>query len=366
MIINKQNPFLAKIKDRSPLTKSGSTKKTFHVVLNLKNSGIRFKVGDSIAIFGQNDPHLAERILAALNATGDETVTDPRSDSSLTLHSFLIHKANLSRLPSSFLKIVDPNHPLLQDKAALTTYLAAHDPLDFFSSHPHLPLQEVVNQFAPLLPRFYSVASSLKTHPEEVHLTVSLSTYEHRGETRYGVASHFLCNLAQENITPIPSYVQPTLHFTLPQDTQAPIIMIGPGTGVAPFRAFLHERIALNAPGKNWLFFGERHRAFDFFYEDFWSTLVNENKLRLDLAFSRDHAEKQYVQHKMVEHGLELWNWLQEGAYLYVCGEAKPMANEVEATLYRIFQEHGGLKEVEAKALLKEMRIQKRYLVDVY
>lgn len=323
---------------------------------------MEFKVGDSIGIFGENEPSLVERLLTALKASGDELITEPRSQQSMTLRSFLAHKANLSRLTSSFLKVADSNHPLFQDKA----YLASHDPLDFLRTHPNLPLQEVVNQFAPLLPRFYSVASSLKTHPEEVHLTVSLSMYEHNGETRYGVASHFLCHLAKENATPIPSYVLPTPHFTLPLDHLAPIIMVGPGTGVAPFRAFLHERLALNAPGKNWLFFGERHREFDFFYEEFWSSLTSDNKLRLDLAFSRDQAEKHYVQHKMVENGRELWDWLQQGAYFYVCGDAEPMAKEVEGTLQHICQEHGNLSETDARAYLKSLRVQKRYLIDVY
>lgn len=323
---------------------------------------MEFKVGDSIGIFGQNEPCLVERLLVALNTSGDEIITEPRSQQSMTLRFFLTHKANLSRLTSSFLKVADPHHPLLNDKA----YLASHDPLDFLNTHPHLPLQDTVNQFAPLLPRFYSVASSLKTHPEEVHLTVSLSMYEHNGESRYGVASHFLCHLATENATPIPSYIQPSLHFTIPHDHQAPIIMVGPGTGVAPFRAFLHERLAINAPGKNWLFFGERHRAFDFFYEEFWSSLARDNKLRLDLAFSRDQAEKHYVQHKMLENGRELWKWLQQGAYFYVCGEAEPMAKEVEETLQHIFQEHGNLSEPDARAYLKALRAQKRYLVDVY
>jgi sulfite reductase (NADPH) flavoprotein alpha-component len=223
-----------------------------------------------------------------------------------------------------------------------------------------------VNQFAPLLPRFYSVASSPKTHPDEVHLTVALSTYDHHGELRYGVASHFLCHIAEENATAIPSYVQPTPHFTLPHNHEAHIIMIGPGTGVAPFRGFLHERLAHNAPGKNWLFFGERHRAFDFFYEEFWTSLVGQNKLRLDLAFSRDQEDKQYVQHRLTENGKELWSWLQEGAYLYLCGDADPMAKEVEATLLQIFKEHGNLAEADAKAYLKSMRHERRYLIDVY
>lgn len=362
MIIDKSNPFPAKIKERYPLTKPGSTKTTYHIVLDLKESGMTFKVGDSIGIFGENDPLLVDRLLVALQANGDEVITESRSGNSMSLRHFLTRKANLSRLTPSFLKVADPNHPLLNDKA----YLASHDTLEFLQTHPNLPLQEVVNQFAPLLPRFYSIASSLKTHPDELHLTVALSQYEHKGELRYGVASHFLCHLAKENDTPILSYVQPTPHFTIPVDLSAPMIMVGPGTGIAPFRGFLHERLAQSAPGKHWLFFGERHRKFDFFYEDFWSSLVDNQKLRLDLAFSRDQAEKHYVQHKMMESGEELWSWLQEGAYFYICGEADPMAKEVEATLIQIFCNHGKLDIAGAKAYLKSLRHQKRYLADVY
>ena len=362
MTIDKSHPFAAKIKSRSPLTKPGSTKTTYHIILDITDSAMQFKVGDSIGIFGQNDPFFVDRILLALSAHGDESIVEPKSGQAMPLRFFLTYKANLSRLTSSFLKVASPHHPRLQDKA----YLATHEPLDFLQAHPHLPLQEIVDQFAPLLPRFYSIASSLKIQPDEIHLTVALSTYTHKGELRYGVASHFLCHLAQENTTPIPSYIQPTTHFMLPPDPHIPIIMVGPGTGVAPFRGFLYERLAQHAPGKNWLFFGERHRNFDFFYEEFLTSLVQKNQLRLDVAFSRDQMDKRYVQHQILKNSQDLWNWLQEGAYFYVCGDAYPMAKEVEAALLHIFYEQGHLSEEGAKAYLKSLRQQKRYLADVY
>ncbi len=219
---------------------------------------------------------------------------------------------------------------------------------------------------APLLPRFYSIASSPSVHPDEAHLTVSLSSYEYKGEIRYGVASQFLCHLATPHVTPIPCYVQPAAHFTIPSHSHADLIMVGPGTGVAPFRAFVQERLAQNATGNHWLFFGERHRATDFFYEEFWTALAQQQKLKLDLAFSRDQAEKIYVQHRMEENGLELWNWLDRGAYLYVCGDADPMAKQVEQTLLQIFETHGKLSSEESKLFLKTLRKEKRFLSDVY
>jgi len=319
---------------------------------------MEFKVGDSIGIYGSNDPVLVARLLEAFGASGNETVIDPRSQQPMSLSGFLLHRANLSRLDSAFVQALGGPY---EDKQ----FLAAHDPLDALRLFPGASYQELLPHFAPLLPRFYSVASSPALHPEEVHLTVSLSEYEHRGEKRYGVASHFLCHLAEIGKTPVPSYVQPTAHFTLPQG-DAPIIMIGPGTGVAPFRGFLQERLARQSQGRNWLFFGERSRATDFFYEEFWTPLAASEKLRLDLAFSRDQEEKIYVQHRMLQNGQDLWRWIQEGAHFYVCGEADPMAKDVEAALRTILQTQGNLSEQEAHGYIKSMRKEKRYLIDVY
>jgi len=321
------NPFSAVIKDRYPLTKDGSSKTTYHIVLS--NPGLTFKVGDSIGIFAKNDPVLVEKFINALNVAPETPVIHPRTAETMSLATFLSAKANLSRLSTA-------------------------------------SLEECLKSFAPLLPRFYSVASSLLSHPDEIHLTVALSTYIQDNELHYGVASHFLCHLAEVEQTSIPCYVQPAPHFTLPPSDETHIIMVGPGTGVAPFRGFLQERLHKNAPGRNWLFFGERHRAHDFFYEEFWNTLVAQDKLSLDLAFSRDQADKIYVQHRLLEKGAAVWTWLQEGAYFYVCGDADPMAKEVEAALLQICQTHGGLDITAAQAYIKQLRHNKRYLVDVY
>jgi sulfite reductase (NADPH) flavoprotein alpha-component len=302
-------------------------------------------------------------------------VIHPRTKETLSLKVFLSEKVNLPRLTSGFIKVIAQALPyntklkeLLADKTSLLEYCHSHDTIDLLTEFrtTKLPLQELCEQFSPLLPRFYSIASSPKHNPEEIHLTVGLTSYEHRGVIRHGVASHFLCHLAQEQTTPIPSYIQATPHFTLPKDPKAPIIMVGPGTGVAPFRGFLQERLALDSPGKNWLFFGERNRHSDFFYEDFWQSLVAQKKLQLDAVFSRDQEKKIYVQHKLLEQGQEIWQWLQEGAFFYICGDADPMAKDVEAALVTITERYGNFSEHEARKYLKHLRAEKRLLVDVY
>ena len=378
--IDRLHPIKSTIKERYPLTKAGSTKHTFHISLDFQQSPLNFKVGDSIGIYPQNDPHLVQHLVEAMKACGDEQIKDPRTGSPLTLWEFLSFKANLSRLTSSFLKLFyeyemlhdkkNNLHHLLQqeNRPLLSQYLSTHDPLDLFKEYKEtqVPLQQLCDQFGPLLPRFYSVASSQLVYKNEVHLTVALFSFSHHTEQRYGVGSHFLCHLAKLNETPVPIYVQPAHHFTLPSDDAAPIIMIGPGTGVAPYRAFMQERIAKGAQGKNWLFFGERNRQTDYFYEDDWTQWISQGKLRVDLAFSRDQEKKLYVQHRMQENAKELWAWLEEGAYFYVCGDAHRMAKDVEAILQKIAQEHGKMSEEASKVYVKSMRTQKRYLADVY
>jgi len=378
--IDRKHPVPVHIRRRFLLTQGNSTKITFHVSLNITDSGLCFKVGDSVGVFAQNDPLLVSHLIAAMKATGKEIILDPRSNQEMTLERFLSTKANLSRITSSFLKLFyeyEPlhdkknhlRHLLQQDnKPLLSQYLGTHDPLDLFKEYhdTKIPLQELCAQFGPLLPRFYSIASSPLAYPDRVDLTVALFTFTHSGGLRFGVASHFLCQMAQEKTTAIPVYIQPSHGFTLPQDDATPIIMIGPGTGIAPFRAFLQERMARNASGKNWLFFGERNQSTDFFYKQEWEALSQANKLQMELAFSRDQPEKIYVQHRMLQHAKELWRWLQEGAYFYVCGDAHKMAKDVEAALIHIAAQEGGLTDEAAKAYIKTLRSEKRYLADVY
>ena len=371
---------MAKINQKRKLARDGSTKQTYHLELDIKSSGIKYKPGDSIGVLPQNDMTLVHQYLEVLNASGKELIIDSRSGSTFSVQDFLSHKANLARLPSSFIKTILEHEKIPEKKAILENllkpenkpqllhYLEEHDPLHVLKEYPsqERPLQAICSQFAPLLPRFYSISSSQKTHPEEIHLTIALFTFAHAGQQKRGVASHFLCEFAEEVVTHIPIYLQPSHNFFLPDDLHAPIIMVGPGTGVAPFRAFLQERQALGSTGKNWLFFGERNQKSDFFYGEYFTELTQSQKLRLDLAFSRDQEEKVYVQHKMLEASKDLWNWLQEGAYFYICGDAERMAKDVDQALLQIAQKEGGLSEEGAKAYLKSLKAEKRYRADVY
>lgn len=356
---SKSQPFLASIKERYSLCRSGSKKNTQHIVLNLKGSGITYNVGDSIAVFPQNDPQLIERTIQAMKASGSEIITDKRSQKPYTLRDFLTYQAN----------ITDVHHKIVADISAQTNNtqeaLPLWEVLEACSSTLLSP-QKICDLLQPLLPRFYSIASSSSAAKEEIHLTVALLRYETNGNERLGVCTHYLCNLAPLGSAVVPVYIQPHHGFTLPSSHDTPIVMIGPGTGVAPYRAFMQERMAKNATGKHWLFFGEWNRATDFFYEEYWNGLVSQNRLRLETAFSRDQPEKIYVQHRMLEHGAELYHWIEGGAHLYVCGDAKRMAKDVEATLLQIILTHGKHDEPSAKQYLKRLRTEKRYLRDVY
>jgi len=365
---------------RHLLNKNGSTKQTYQITLDLSDSSISFAVGDSIAIYPENDPFLVDRLMRALQATGEEEIVDKRSGKKMTLQIFLTSSVNLSRLSRPFIQCIHDHetshagkshlYHLLQPagKELLAEYVATHEPVDLLEEQKQAkpPLQELCNLFAPLLPRFYSVASSYKTDPREVDLMVALARYTHKNEERFGVASHYLIHLAKKNETKVRIYVQKTHDFTIPEDGNKPVIMIGPGTGAAPFRAFLQERIFLGAPGKNWLFFGERNRATDFLYQDFWESLELRGRLKLSLAFSRDQSEKIYVQQKMYEEREALWQWIQEGAILYVCGDKTHMAKDVDTMLQTIAKEVGQISEDQVKIFFKTLKAEKRYLLDVY
>jgi sulfite reductase (NADPH) flavoprotein alpha-component len=226
-----------------------------------------------------------------------------------------------------------------------------------------------LSQLSPIPPRLYSIASSLAAHPDEVHLCVAVVRYETHGRKKTGLCTGFLADHAEMRVRNIPIYIQESRHFRLPQDGARDIIMVGPGTGIAPFRAFLEQRAADGARGRNWLFFGEQHRATDFFYEDEFAAFKKQGVLtRFDTAFSRDQAQKIYVQHRMKENARELWAWLQGGACFYVCGDAHRMAKDVHQTLIDIAREQGGLSaEAAAEYVnLTLMKTEKRYLRDVY
>ncbi len=357
MTYHRTHPFHAKIKERYPLTKSGSTKSTYHVTLDISGSGLTFKVGDSLGIYAPNDPTIVLRILDAFKLDPQTAILHPRTAHPFTLEQFLETQANLARVTTSLMELFGgTDDPKTMDVLDLALKYGNRS----------FDLSQFLSKLSPLLPRFYSVASSPVLHPNEIHLLVALTSFQHGEEIRYGVASHFLNHRAEVNKTDVPCYVQPTSHFTIPESHETPIIMVGPGTGVAPFRAFLQERLHHHAGCKNWLFFGERNQKTDFFYEEYWTSLSLQNKLTVDLAFSRDQADKLYVQHKLLEKGRDVWAWLEAGAHFYVCGDADPMAKEVESAVHQICMTHGNLSHDNAKAYLKKLRHEKRYLADVY
>lgn len=377
---SRTNPFLASIKERYSLCGPDSNKCTQHIVLDIKGSGITYQVGDSIAVYPQNDQDLVAKTLYAMKVSGDEIVLDKHGEKSWTLRDFLTTQANITEVSRKLLSEVGfrQTNPAKKshieslqgegNKEILKSYLEVHHLWDVLEAHSEVVFfpQELCNFLMPLLPRFYSIASAQSVVGEEVHLTVALLKYETNGHERKGVCTHYLCHVARLHEAVIPIYIQPHHGFTIPEDPNTAIIMVGPGTGVAPYRAFMQERIIRNASGKNWLFFGECHRASDFFYESYWQSLVDAGRMRLDVAFSRDQDYKIYVQHRMLQHGKELFQWLEQGAYFFVCGDAHFMAKDVEQALLQIIQEHGNRDEQASKQYLKRLRQEKRYLRDVY
>ena len=378
MNYDRQHPFLASIKERYQLCQPGSSKDTRHVILDIEGSGISYNVGDSIGVSPLNEPALVSRMLSALGATGEERVIDKKGESH-TFFDYLHSHANLKGVTRKMVSSLVARLPLAprafledllkeENKEALKGWMHAHELWDLLEHFPDVQFtpQEVADFVMPLLPRFYSIASSQTCVGSEVHLMVAYLRYETRGIPRLGVCTHYLCHLAPMHQPVVPIYVQPGHGFRLPPEKDRSIIMIGPGTGVAPFRAFMQERTIHGHSGKNWLFFGEWTRTKEFFYENEWNFWRTSGLLRLDTAFSRDQNHKIYVQHKMMEQGEELYRWLEEGAILYVCGDAHHMAKDVDQALHLIIQKHGHKTEEAANQYIKHLKAEKRYLRDVY
>ncbi|VVM04514.1 diflavin oxidoreductase [Methylacidimicrobium tartarophylax] len=373
------NPFPARISENRALTLQGSEKETRHLVVDLRGSGLSYQVGDSLGVFARNPPELIGELLQALGLSGEETVSLQGQTSSL--REILASQFVLNRVTKKFARALAEKLPpgpsrdslqaLCQNEAELDAYLHGKDYIDLLRSHPGASFgpEELIGLLGRSLPRLYSVASAPAVYPEEIHLTVAVVRFQTHGREKLGLASGHLARIEPSQPHALPVYVQPAKHFRLPEDPTASLILVGPGTGVAPFRAFLQQRAALGHTGRNWLFFGEQHRATDFFYEEEFLELHRKGVLsRLDTAFSRDQAQKIYVQHRMTEQGEALWAWLQEGAHLYVCGDAHRMAKDVHQALIDIAHRFGGLNLEEAAhyvnvTLLKE---QKRYHKDVY
>ncbi len=356
----RRNPVLARVSVNRSLHRSGATKDTRHVELSLGATGLRYELGDSIGLWPSNDPALVADVLRATGTDADARVRIGADES--TLVDALTKKLDVVHADVRLLeRVMGPLTPEARHAA-----LADRHVLDLLLEKPNrLSADELVSLLRPLAPRQYSIASSLLAHPNEVHLTVSVVRYELRGRARAGIASGHLADRAGVGVE-LPIYLHPNPGFRLaPPDT--PIVMIGPGTGVAPFRAFLEERRATGAKGKSWLFFGSRHRATDFLYEDDLLGFVRDGTLaRLDLAFSRDQADKVYVQHRMLEQAEELHRFIEEGATIYVCGDAHQMAVGVQDALTAILASKGGVSREAARARLEQLAAAGRYLKDVY
>lgn len=334
---SKSTPLTGKISYREKLSSDLSSKNCFALQIT-HETPIDYLAGDTIAIFPQNNPAEVEAILALLQKTGDELIVDPRKNDSLSLRSFLQERVNLDR------------HPKAPD---LLTFLETEN-------GPFDPLT-----LPPLLPRFYSITSSSRLNPSCVDLLITTFTKQVGIRQKEGVASCYLCSLAKINQTPICFYIQSSPHFRLPKEPNLPIIMIGPGTGVAPFRAFMQER-HLSGAKNNYLFFGEREEKNDFYYADFWKEHVKNGFLTLFTAFSRDGKEKVYVQHRLFENKELIWEQILKGAIIYICGDAKQMAKDVTFTLQKIAQTCGNLSESESSEWIKTMRKEGKLRLDVY
>lgn len=380
---SKTNPFLARISENRLLNAEGSAKETRHFVVDIEGSGLSYTVGDSLGVFATNRPEEVEELLQVLGATGDELVSPKmlKLEQPITLREAWTSRLALAGPTPMLLKTLAGKvtdeaekaklEELLapENKEALKPWLEQRHYVDILLEFPSAKLTpaELVDLQRKLMPRLYSIASSPKVSPQGVHLTVAIVRYETNGRERVGVCSTFMADRVEVGETPVPVFVSNS-HFGLPEDhADKDIIMVGPGTGIAPFRAFVQERAGNTAGGRNWIFFGDQHEATDYLYADEWKNYVAQGDVhKLDLAWSRDQAEKVYVQDKMRESGAELWSWLQGGGLFYVCGDAKRMAKDVDQALHDIAAEHGGMSAEEAVAYVKQLKKDKRYQRDVY
>jgi sulfite reductase (NADPH) flavoprotein alpha-component len=359
---------MARLTENYSLSGPGSNKDTRHVVVHLGDSGIAYAPGDSLGVVPRNFTHTVDDLLPRL---GLEPL--------LALRDVLINQYTLNRVSKKFVKALLEKLPegskkvalaeIVGNEEAFNDFVYTRDYTDVLTEYPARFSEE---EFLPLAnkiaPRLYSIASSPKAHPGEVHLTVAVVRYHTHGRQKLGIASGYLAHGQELNKDEVPVYIQPTKHFHMPPP-DASMIMVGPGTGIAPFRAFLEEREVVGAKGRNWLFFGDQKKECDFLYEEQFTEMQRKGLLtKLDTAFSRDQAEKIYVQDRMRENGAELWKWIQEGAYFYICGDAKRMAKDVHQTLISIAQEHGGKSPEAAKEYIEVQfaKTEKRYLKDVY
>ncbi|MBD1380812.1 assimilatory sulfite reductase (NADPH) flavoprotein subunit [Metabacillus arenae] len=373
---SRTNPFKAEVLENLNLNGRGSNKETRHVELSLEGSGLTFAPGDSIGVYPENDPALVDMLLEEMKWDPEEIVTVNKQGDVRPLREALISHFEITVLTKPLLEQaakLSGNEDLREllstgNEEKLKGYLDGRDLLDLVRDFGPwgVSAQELITILRKMPARLYSIASSLSANPDEVHLTIGSVRYETHGRERKGVCSILCAERLQPGDT-LPVYIQHNQNFKLPNDPDRPIIMVGPGTGIAPFRSFMQEREETGAEGKSWLFFGDQHFVTDFLYQTEWQNWLKDGVLtKMDVAFSRDTDEKVYVQNRMLEHSKELFEWLQEGAAVYICGDEKKMAHDVHQTLLKIIEKEGGMSSEQAEDYLADMQQQKRYQRDVY
>lgn len=367
----KEAPLPASLSVNQKITGRDSLKDVRHIEIDLGDSGLRYQPGDALGVWYQNDPALVKELAELLWLKGDEPVTV--NDKTLPLAEALqwhfeltVNTANIVENYATLTRS-ESLLPLVGDKAQLQHYAATTPIVDMVRFSPaQLDAQALVDLLRPLTPRLYSIASSQAEVESEVHVTVGVVRYDIEGRARAGGASSFLADRVEEE-GEVRVFIEHNDNFRLPANPQTPVIMIGPGTGIAPFRAFMQQRAADGAEGKNWLFFGNPHFTEDFLYQVEWQRYVKEGMLsRIDMAWSRDQKEKIYVQDKLRQQGAELWRWINDGAHIYVCGDANRMAKDVEQALLEVIAEFGAMDIEAADEFLSELRVERRYQRDVY
>ncbi|MDZ4269402.1 MAG: flavodoxin domain-containing protein, partial [Mycobacterium sp.] len=369
---SRAHPLAAPLCRNARLTPQDASKEVRQFGFDISGHDVAYAAGDSLGVYVRNSVHVVQSWLTATGFSGDESIVV--DGAGIPLRQALTSHYDVCKVTSNLVGFVAEHCPdpavakrLRKDRGALDKWLVGRNGLDVVRefavrADPELWQQVLVR----LTPRQYSISSSPLVSPHEVQLTVAVVRYRGAdGGPRGGVASTYLADLP--DCTPVPVFLQRSPHFRPPQDPQTPMIMVGPGTGIAPFRGFLQERRALGHTGANWLFFGDRHRAQNFYYQDDLQDMVDDGHLnRLDLAFSRDQAKRVYVQHKMLDYGADVWRWLEDGAHFYVCGDATRMAKDVDDALTEIIRTHAGMSADAARDYKRELVAAKRYVRDVY
>jgi sulfite reductase (NADPH) flavoprotein alpha-component len=373
---SRTNPFQAKVLKNINLNGSGSTKETRHIELSLKGSGLSYNPGDALGIVPSNDPELVDAIFEEMHWDEEAIVTVGKKDDTLPLKEALTNYFEITLLTRKILQQAAAltentelqNLVLAENADQLKEYCYGRDLLDMLREFGpwKATAQDIVSLLRKMTPRLYSIASSIAANPDEVHLTIGAVRYTAHNRKRKGVASILCADRVQEGDV-LPVFVQANKHFHLPDSQDKDIIMVGPGTGIAPFRSFIEERAVNKADGRSWLFFGDQHEAVDFLYQNELEKYQQDGVLtRVDTAFSRDSAQKVYVQHKMLENSNELFEWIENGAYFYVCGDKERMAKDVNEALINVIEKEGAMSREDAEAYLKDMQKQGRYQRDVY